>query len=205
MFDVASISSLLVFVPAFAGVLLYKRLPRPGQIITWLLCMWFVAESIAHFALRMNGISNWWVYFIVSVVEMGIITMFYRSIYTHEYAKRIIVWLAWLGWVITFGEYGILKEPMGPVSLLYASLFYFAMGLWFFYELVMLNASESFVWINVAIILLFVGSAVYFSTWQFMKSDLPLFRLFTKAHAYLLVVCYTIFTVGIWRLRSSSY
>jgi hypothetical protein len=205
MFDVISISSLAVFIPALAGVLFYARLPRPGRIITWLFCAWFIAEAIAHFALRLNGISNWWVYFMVSLVEMVLITLFYKSIYRNTFAKQLIVWLAWLGLVVIFGEYGILHKPMGPISMLYSCIFFFAMGLWTFYEIVMLNAEEAFVWINVGLMLLFMGSAVYFSTWQFMMQDIPLFRLFTHVHAYLLVACYLIFTIGLWRSRSSSY
>lgn len=205
MFDTVSISSLSVIIPALAGVLLYARLPKPARIITWLLCVYAVAEAIAHFALRLNGLTNWWVYFAVTIAEFALVTMFYKSIFRHEYARKVIVWLAWLGWVVTFGEYGILHEPMGPISMLYSCTFYFAMSLWAFYEIVMLEAPEDFVWINVSIMLLFLGSAGFFSSWYFMKADLHLFKLFTHVHAYLLLVCYLTFTIGLWRSRQSSY
>lgn len=141
---------------------------------------------------------------ILSMVELGMITLFYRTVYTNAIAKKIVAWLALTGVIITLAEFAIRKTPMNSITLLYDSSFFFGMGLYAFYEIVLQRAPAALTAINASIMILFLGSAVYFSAWQFMKYEEGLFRMFGMVHAFLLISCYGLFTYGLWRLRVSS-
>lgn len=200
LIDLVTISSFSVVVPFLIGVLLYKRLPSAGRWITWLMTVWLAAETISYL-LRIRGITNWNVYMLLSLAELMIVTTFYKQIFVNSKAKRIIVILAWLGMLIAVSEFILMKGPANSVTLLYESVFFIGMGLYASYEIAIAKRSPEFSVLIVGISVLFLGSAVYFSSWNFMKYDEGLFRIFGTAHAYLLIICYSIFSYGLWRLQ----
>lgn len=200
LIDFAAISSFLVLAPFLVGVIIYNQLPRPGRYVTWLLAAWFVAEIFAY-ALRVNGYSNWNVYVLLSFGEIVIITMFYKDIFVSRRIKSIIIWIACMGLGLVSAEYVLSESFDNTFTMLFECLFFFGMGLYAFYEMIIHRTSSEYSLLVGCIMVLFLGSAVYFSTWKFMKHDESLFRLFGHAHSFLLVGCYGLFTYSLWRLR----
>jgi hypothetical protein len=49
----------------------------------------------------------------------------------------------------------------------------------------------------------FLGNVIFFANTKFMLSDKQLFISAMQAHAALLLICYPLFAVGLWRLRGS--
>lgn len=203
MIDLVAISSFTVLLPLIIAILNYRRLPKPAKYISWLLVIWFVAETISY-VLRISGFNNWNVYLAVSLIEIVAVTLFYKSIFISNTARRISVWLALTGIAITVFEYAITKTPMNTFSLLFDSTFFFGMGLFAFYEYSLMDGPGEYRLLNISIMILFLGSAVYFSSWKFMKYEEHLFRLFGSIHAYFLIGCYVLFSISLWRLRQYS-
>jgi hypothetical protein len=200
IFDLVTIASFCVVIPFLVGVISYKKMPGAGRCATWLMGAWLVAECSAYY-LRIQGYTNWIVYVLLSYAEISIVTILFLNIFVSNFAKKITLWLACLGLLIVSLELLIGKGASSSVTIMYESFFFFGMGLYAFYETIVLNAFSKFNLLNIGIMLMFLGSAVYFASWQFMKVDIALFKLFGNAHAVLLIICYSIFTVGLWRLR----
>lgn len=203
MIDLVAISSFSVLLPLAVATLNYRRLPKPAKYITWLLVLWLIAETVSYL-LRINGLHNWEVYLVVSIVEIVAITAFYRQIFISPKAKKLSVLIAWIAIAVTIAEYAITKAPMNTLTLLFDSAFFFGMGLYGFYEYSLTNGPSEFRLLNISVMILFLGSAVYFSSWKFMKYDEYLFKLYGNIHAYFLIGCYTLFTISLWRLRQYS-
>jgi hypothetical protein len=197
LFDFFTIASFTVIVPMITGLVLYKRLPLPARSVTWLLIAWFITEICAYW-LRVHTITNWNIYVVLTFVELVIVTRFYRSIFVSNKAKQVAAWLAWVGIAIVIAEYALMNSPASTISLFYESLFFIGMGLYAFGEFVTENNGD-YMLMNATIMIMFMGSAVYFASWQFMKYDKQMFIMFAKAHAVLLIACYSLFTVALWR------
>jgi hypothetical protein len=197
------ISSLTVVVPFLIGILRYRHLPDPARVITWLLGAWLLAEAGAQAIARM-GFHNWYVFSLLSLLELVLIASFFRKIYISRSAGRVALVLAVLGIMLTLSEFIRTNEPIGTVTMLYDCMLFFGLGLYYFYEVAAEKADKKFNLITLSIMAMFLGSAAYFSSWQLMKYQEGLFRIFGAAHALLLIFCYTLFAISLWRLRSSS-
>jgi hypothetical protein len=179
----------------------YRRLPSAGRWLTLLMCVWLIIEAIAY-SLRIEGKNNWLVYMMLSFFEIIIVTMAYQSIFQNEKAKTISTALAWVGMFIVVGEYSMVQSAENTIAVLYECVFFIGMGLYTFYEMTHLKTSLKFRFINVVIIFFFLSSCIYYTSWKFMEKDT--FMIAITAHAYLLIVCYSLFTYGLWKLRESS-
>jgi hypothetical protein len=197
------ISSLSVIIPFAIGVSVYKSLPDPARVITWLLGAWLLSEGAAQFVAWLKY-PNWHVFMLLSGIELILVSTFFRKIFVSKIAGMIATWSTFFGMILTIEEFIRTGEPMGTLPQIYDCLFFFGMGLYYFYEVTAEDAPNRFNWITSAIMVMFVGSAAYFGSWELMKDQHGLFRMFGAAHAVLLVICYSLFTVGLWRLRSSS-
>jgi hypothetical protein len=189
-----------VAVPFVTGLATYRRLPAAGRWLTWLMAAWLVIEAIA-FALRAEGQNNWLVYMMLSFFEIIIVTMFYQSIFRNENVKTLCTVLAWAGLFIIVAEYSMVQSPANVIGILYECAFFFGMGLYALYEMTLQKTSPQFKFINVVVMFFFLGSAVYYASWKFM--DKETFLMVITAHAYLLIISYSLFTYGLWKLRGS--
>jgi hypothetical protein len=199
--DLVAVASFSVVLPLATCLLLYKRLPKPTKYILWLLACWLLAETIAYI-LRINSIFNWWVYVILSIFQIIFLTNFFREIIASTKMKAIFSWLGWTGIAILIVECSIAKGPSSTITSFYESIFYFGMGLYYFYKSVFEEKrTPDYTFLVATILMLFLGSTVFLCTWTFMKYDEKLFRLFGDTHAFLLISCYFLFTLSLWRLR----
>ncbi|WP_143785601.1 hypothetical protein [Ohtaekwangia koreensis] len=99
-------------------------------------------------------------------------------------------------------ECSISKGPSSTITSFYEGIFYFGMGLYYFYESVFSEVkTDDYTFLVATVLLLFLGSTVFLCTWTFMKYDEKLFRLFGDIHAFLLIGCYFLFTLSLWRLQ----
>jgi hypothetical protein len=178
----------------------YRRLPAAGRWLTWLMAAWLVIESIA-FVLRSEGQNNWLVYMMLSFFEIIIVTMFYQSIFRNENVKTACTALAWAGLFIIVAEYSIVQSPANVIGILYECAFFLGMGLYALYEMTHLKTSLQFKFINVVVMFFFFGSAIYYASWKFMDNET--FMTAITAHAYLLIICYGLFTYGLWKLQEA--
>lgn len=135
----------------------------------------------------------------LSFFEIIIVTMFYQSIFRNENVRTLSTALAWVGLFVIVAEYSMDQSAVNTISTLYECAFFFGMGVYTFYEMTLLKTSLKFKFINVVTMFFFLGSAVYYASWKFM--DKETFLLAITAHAYLLIICYSLFTYGIWKLR----
>ena len=130
--DLVAAASFSVMLPLTAGIILYKRLPIPVRYIVWLLLSWLMAE-IGAYLLRINSISNWGVYTALSIFQIILLTEFFRKIITNTKAKQVFSWLGWFGITVLIIELAITQSLSNSLTYFYFSLFYFVMGLYFFY------------------------------------------------------------------------
>jgi hypothetical protein len=199
--DLVAVASFSVVLPLIAGLILYKRLPVPCKHIIYLLAIWLVAEILAYI-LRINSISNWWVYTILSLFQIVFLTDFFRKIIASTSVRPIFSWLGWLGIIILITECSIAKGPSSTITSFYEGIFYFGMGLYYFYESIFTEQkTNDYTFLVATVLLLFLGSTVFLCTWTFMKYEEDLFRLFGDVHAFLLIGCYFLFTLSLWRLQ----
>jgi hypothetical protein len=196
--SLVTIASFSVAIPFLTGLIVYRRIPSAGRWLTWLMAAWLAIETVAY-TLRIEGKNNWLVYMILSFFEIIIVTMFYQSIFQNEKAKTVCTVLAWAGLFLVVGEYSMVQSPENTIAILYECAFFFGMGLYAFYEMTLMQTSLKFKFVNLVTMFFFLGSAVYYASWKFMEKDT--FMLAITAHAYLLIICYGLFTYGIWKLR----
>lgn len=159
---------------------------------------WLVFEAIAYM-LRMERANNWVVYMMLSFFELIIVTMFYQSIIRDDKVKTACTALAWVGLFVVVGEYSLVQSAVNTIGTLYECVFFFGMGLYAFYEMSLMKASWRFSFVNTIVMFFFLGSAVYYASWKFMERET--FMIAITAHAYLLIIFYTLFTYGLWKLR----
>jgi hypothetical protein len=200
VFGLVTISSFAVAVPLVTGLIAFRRLPAPGRWLTSLMFVWLIVEAIAY-SLRIEGKSNWVVYMMLSFFEIIIMTMLYQSIFKDEKAKTITTALAWVGMFIVVAEYSLVQSAENTIAMLYECVFFIGMGLYAAYEMTLAKTSLKYMFINATVIFFFLGSAIYYASWKFMERDT--FMMAVIAHAYLLLVCYSLFTYGLWKLRGS--
>jgi hypothetical protein len=200
--DFPAVAAFVVTIPLTVGIVLYRKLAPAGKYLTLLLVSWFTAELFSY-VLRVNGYENWTVYFLLSFAEIVLVTMFYKQIYSNRHAKSIIVWIAWIGIAIVPSEFAIANGPDNTVTMFFECTFFIVMGLYALYEGVFQKSETNYTLVVGCLMIFFLGSAVYFSTWRFMKYDEALFRLFGHVHGVLLIACYLAFSVSLWRLRLS--
>lgn len=191
----------MVTIPLLVGLAVYKRLPGPGRWITWLMATWFITECIALY-LRKNGYGTWNLYVLLSFAEIVIVTTFYRQIFTNERAKSTAAWLAWIGIAVGITEYAWMAGPANSITMMYECVFFIAMGLYAFYEMFSTRTGETLSQVNFILIVMFLGSGIYFASWHWMRNTEALFKLFAGAHAWLLVICYPLFAYSLWKLQS---
>jgi hypothetical protein len=192
-FSLITIATFVVAIPFLVGVARYSQLPTAGKWLTGLMGIWLLVE-IAAYILRIQSINNWFLYMLLSFFELAIITMFYTHIFKRERAKTIVIVV----------EFWLLQEPANTLGILYESLFIISMGLYALYEWIVQHTSGTYNLVNIVMITFFLGSGVYFASTQFLlESNKGLFMLAMKAHAYLLLICYSLFAFGLWRLRGS--
>jgi hypothetical protein len=196
------ISSLSVAVPVTAGAICYKSLPKAGKYVAWLLFTWLATE-LTGILVASLGHENWTVYMVLSLVELFLIPLFFREIWKSKQAKLVIQILSWIGVMIILWEYAYTGDSMGPISMIFSCSFYFGMCLYTFHEMIFKEASDQFKLLVISIMLMFMGSAGYFASWQLIKYEEDLFLTFAHVHGVLLIICYILFTVGIWRLQRS--
>lgn len=199
VFGLITISSFLVVIPFVTGLVAYRRLPSAGRWLTWLMCVWLIVEGIAY-SLRIEGLNNWVVYMMLSFFEIIIVTMLYQSIFKNEKAKTITTALAWVGLFIVVGEYSIVQSAENIIAALFECIFFIGMGLYAFYEMTSMKIGDKFVFINIVIMFFFFGSGIYYASWKFLEKDTLMTAII--AHAYLLIISYSLFTFGLWRLRA---
>lgn len=188
-----------MLLPLAVGVVRYKKLSEAARRIIWLLLAWLIAETVAQVLAR-KGIANWNVYVALSFVEIVIITEFYRRVFVSRKAKSLVAWIAWGGLVLVCTEYAISNSPDNMVTMFFECTFFFGMGLFAFYEMVIYKSWQYDLLVS-CIMLFFLTSAVYFSTWKFMKYDKSLFILFGNVHAFVMIAGYGFFTYSLWRSR----
>jgi hypothetical protein len=193
-----TIASFSVAIPFVTGLATYRRLPSPGRWLTWLMAAWLVIETVAYI-LRVESQNNWLVYMMLSFFEILIVTMFYQSIFKNEKACTVATVLAWVGLFVIVAEYSIDQSPVNVIGILYECVFFFGMGLYAFYEMSALKTSQKFRFVNAVVMFFFLGSGIYYMSWKFMDSET--FMTAITAHAYLLLMCYALFTYGLWKLR----
>ena len=162
---------------------------------------WLIIETVAY-VLRAESKNNWLVYMMLSFFEILIVTMFYQSIFRDEKAKMISTILAWVGLFVIVAEYSMVQSPVNVIGILYECAFFVGMGMYAFYEMSLTKTSPQFKFVNVVVMFFFLGSAVYYASWKFMDNET--FMMAITAHAYLLLICYGLFTYGIWKLRGSA-
>jgi hypothetical protein len=201
MIGLVTIASFSVAIPLLTGIVSFRRLPAAGRWLTLLLFVWLIVETIAY-TLRTEGQNNWLVYMMLSFFEILILTVFYQSIFQDEKVKNLCTALAWVGLFIIVAEYSIVQSPENVISVLYECAFFFGMGLYVANEINYNRISMRFKWINGIVMLYFIGTALYVASWKYLLKDEATFMLAVKAHAYFLVVCYSVFTYSIWTLRS---
>jgi hypothetical protein len=200
MIGVVTIASFSVVIPLLAGVVSFRRLPAAGRWLILLLFVWLIVETIAY-SLRMEGQNNWLVYMMLSFFEILILTVFYQSIFQDERAKNLCTALAWVGLFIIVAEYSIVQSPENVISVLYECAYFFGMGLYVANEIKYNRIPMRFKWINWSVMFYFLGTALYVASWKYLMKDGATFMLAVKAHAYFLLVCYSLFTYTIWKLR----
>jgi hypothetical protein len=199
--DLVAVASFSVALPLTIGLFISRRLPKPSRYIIWLLATWLIAETLAYI-LRVNSISNWWIYILLSLFQIILLTDFFRGIIANSKVKAVFSWLGWLGIAILIVECSIAKGPSSTITSFYEGIFYFGMGLYYFYESIFKEGkTHDYTFLVVTILMLFLGSTVFLCTWTFMKYDEKIFRLFGDVHAFLLIGCYFLFTLSLWRLQ----
>lgn len=201
MIGLVTIASFSVSIPLITGLISFRRLPAAGRWVTGLMFVWLAVEVVA-FELRIQGRNNWLVYMMLSFFEILIVTMFYQSIFQNDKVKTLTTALAWVGLFVVVAEYSIIQSPENIVGILYECVFFFGMGLYAFHEMKLVQALSKFKFLNLVIMFFFLGTAVYYASWKFMEEHI--FMLAIIAHAYLLLVCYGLFTYGLWKLRADN-
>lgn len=194
------LASVSVIIPLIVGLFTYNRIGKPGRQLTWLFGFWLASE-IVGIMIAFAGYKNLIIYLIVSCGEMLMIANFFSLLYESRKARDIVLILALVGVLICLADYVRTGEALGFIPMTYESVFIVCMGIYAYYEMLKGGTSSSYQFLILTMMLLFAGSAIYFTMFQVMIYEEGLFRLFGLFHKALLVGCYLMFSVGLWRSR----
>ncbi|GHM98836.1 hypothetical protein WSM22_03260 [Cytophagales bacterium WSM2-2] len=156
---------------------------------------WLVAELI-QFITRLNNIQNLWISYLLTPVQLVLMALYYRELLPQ---RRMLVYSVFaLGFLIAIVE--TLIRPLtalNSVSLLYQCFTIVFVGMLCFYQMLSRGIFK-YVWSNGAFVILFMGSAVYYSA--FLNLDnMNLLRMLSTGHTVLLIFVYTLLTVEAWK------
>jgi hypothetical protein len=203
MNDFIRIASITVIVPLLVGLLYYSRLGKPERTLIFLFATWTVGEVIG-IILGFAAVNNLQLYMIIAIGELLIITAFFITVFESPRARRVMSIMACIGVLMIMTEFIRTGEPLGSSAMIFETLLIFSMGLYAMCEIIIKGNGERYQFLIMTLMFLFLGSGVYFTCFKYMKENIELLRLFAAVHAALLIVCYFLFSVGLWRSRLLS-
>lgn len=190
-----TVSQFAPLVPLIIILVWWNRSDRVNRIVGIILIAWLVAELI-QFITRLNNIQNLWISYLLTPVQLVLMALYYRELLPQ---RRMLVYSVFaLGFLIAIVE--TLIRPLtalNSVSLLYQCFTIVFVGMLCFYQMLSRGIFK-YVWSNGAFVILFMGSAVYYSA--FLNLDnMNLLRMLSTGHTVLLIFVYTLLTVEAWK------
>jgi hypothetical protein len=182
-----------VAVPLAVGLWRSDKMPLHFRWLVALLGLWLVTETVLYL-MRHAGLQNLWVSYVLSVGELILIMPLFAKLVSGVPVR----WLCVGGVVITAVEF-VLGGAANSISLLYECMLVVVLCLLALRQMVNGSLPWKYAWIVAALLLLFMGSAVYYTS--FLRPDnMELLHKLSDAHTVLLFVSYSILTIGLWKL-----
>lgn len=197
-----TILAFTVLIPTIVGIVHYNRISIGYKPIVWLCILWSTAEVYAYL-LRINGMNNAHISYLLTAVEIYLYANFYDRACSLIPSKTFkIVGIA--GIVLTTLDFIIFRTAINTFSLTAEYILISAFVLYLFYENVAENRSREYYFMNLVILFYTISSFPYFFAWEWLRTDnIPLLILFGNVHAGIHAICYILITFLLWKSTSS--
>jgi hypothetical protein len=196
---VTTLLAFVVIVPFMVGAFFFKRLSLPYKSIFYLCGLWVMAE-VYSYVLRINGIENAHVSYVLTALEIFLFASFYANASPRHYTTRFIKRVSLSGFLLVGIDYIIFSTPLNTFSL---SIEYFILtgfALYLFYEITTNKSSESYTLINFTLLFYTLSSFPYFFAWEWLRiSDMELLLTLSYIHSFVHAICYFIMAYILWR------
>jgi len=197
-----TILSFVVVIPAAVGVLRYSRIPDALEPVVWLCIMWLFAE-VYSYSLRVNGIMNAHVSYVLTAFEIFLFSKFYDRACTLV-SKNVFSIIGWGGFVLVACDFIFINTPLNTFSLSVEYVIVTIYALLLYYEIVVHKSSRQFYGINLILLFYMLSSFPYFFAWEWLRvSDMKLLLLFGNVHAIVHTICYLLMALILWKSSSS--
>lgn len=197
---VVTILSFIVVIPLAFGIRVFHRIPKALQYIVLLCAAWFITE-LAMYCLRIQGITNASLSYLLTAVEIYLFAAFYFV----STGTRIIRWIAFLGVPLIAFDWILFGTPLNTFSLAIEYLLITGLALHLFYQITCGRASADFFVINLTLLFYLLSSFPYFVAWEWLRTtNMDLLTTMSFIHLYVHAICYLVITFELWR-SSLSY
>ena len=203
MFLLVTILAFTVIIAFVVGMRYYKRLPAALVPVVWLCGVWVVAE-VYSFALRVNGISNAHVSYILTVIEIYLFSVFFYRVSKHPLKSVVLQSITIIGFAFALLEFILLKTPFNTFSLTFEYCFIAVASLYVFYEMTVNKISTRYLVLTLTILFYTLSSFPYFFAYEWLRiSNVALLMSLAGIHSYVHAICYLVLTFVIWKSSSS--
>jgi len=208
-FYIGIISTCICLLPFIVSVINFRKIDLILKPVFWLLVINVVVEIVGVVLFHLN-LSNNFILHYYTVVEFGLISLFY-SFFFKSYFKLLLINLLipvfLLAAFIDYKVYGLYSSynfspSVECIILVFYSLFFF------FYVLIILIfvvfLAMPIFWINTAVLFYFSGNLILFVFSNYLAKSDPLgyVVLWSVIHTFFNVLFNVVLSVGFWKTRS---
>jgi hypothetical protein len=190
-----------VVIPFAFGLLFFNRIPKAFRFIVYLCGAWTLTE-VAMFILRMQGISNAFLSYPLTAVELMLYSLFYLRTNTglRSIAGNFFAVVFWSSVPLVLLDAFLFSTPLNTFSLTVEYILVGAMSLILFWQIVRGEASANFFTINLITLFYLLSSLPYFVAWECLRSNnMDLLTVLAGIHLYVHAFCYLAITFSLWR------
>ena len=207
IFYIGVLVPISIIAPISLAFLKYKQLPPELKIITLCLCCSGLSNLLSTVSSHL-GINNMPLVHLYSVVEFGVICMFYRKILLNENIRKYIPVLFLFFLLIcivnalffqTIFSYSTYTKPIEAIFVILLSIVYL-LQLLEDYDKVIAHKTE-LIYINSGFLLYFSGSFVLFTIFNIFVNNKDVAFAILDVHATILLLMYTSFTIALWKFK----
>jgi hypothetical protein len=201
-------SSGLSLVPFVISIINFTKIDLILKPIFWLVVINVTVEILSFVFLQLN-FSNKYMLHYFTVVEFGLISLFY-SFFLKDYFKPLLIYLLipvfLLAAIIDYKVYGLsssynFSSSVECILLIFYSLFFFYYVL---KNLIFENLlSTPVFWINTAVLFYFSGNLILFvfSNYMAVIDPLKLAILWSVIHTFFNLLYNVFLSIGFWKTR----
>lgn len=194
-----TILALSVAIPTGAGLIRINLLPAPMLYLTLLCAAWLLSDLTNHW-LRNQNIHNAQVSYILTGIEIYLVSNLYRSLITNRWLRNLLPIISVLGLPLGIAEWYLVGGEINTYSLVLEFVLFISLAMVLFYESILRPVAPLYRTLNYVLVFYFAASLPYYFAWEWLKDlDFSLLLAMNYTHGFVHAGCFLLFTWTIWK------